>query len=77
MEQVSFSWLVYIIMLIMIAASKLHKSVIAITAGVIFFISRYVTVADVSKYSLINLDFIVMIAGMSIIASFMKHSGIF
>mgnify|MGYP003815990313 CR=1 FL=1 len=64
-------------MLIMIAASKLHKSVIAITAGVIFFISRYVTVADVSKYSLINLDFIVMIAGMSIIASFMKHSGIF
>lgn len=64
-------------MLVMIAASKLHKSVIAMTAGVIFFISRYITVADVAKFSIINLDFIITITGMSIIASFMKHSGIF
>jgi len=77
LEQVSFSWLVYIIMLIMIAVSRMHKSVIAMSAGVIFFISRYVTAGDVTKYSLINLDFIIIITGMSIIASFMKHSGIF
>jgi len=29
LEQVSFSWLVYVIMLIMIAVSRMHKSVIA------------------------------------------------
>jgi|GEM_PF-3830332 len=77
MEQFSFSWLVYIVMLLMIAFSKLHKSVITMSAGVIFFISRYVTIADVANYNMINLDFILSILGMSIIASFMKYSGFF
>ncbi len=61
----------------MIAISRMHKSIIAMSAGVIFFISRYVTIDDVAKFSIINFDFIITITGMSIIASFMKHSGVF
>lgn len=77
MEQVSFSWFVYIIMLFMIAATRFHKSIIAMTAGVVFLTSKYISIPDVCLASLINLDFVITLIGMSIFASFMKRSGLF
>jgi len=64
-------------MLVLIAVSRLHKSVITMTAGVVFLTSRYVSISDISKLSIINLDFILILLGMSIFASFMKRSGMF
>ena len=77
MEQVSFSWFVYVIMLAMIAATRFHKSIIAMTAGVVFLTSKYIGVSDICSASLINLDFVITLIGMSIFASFIKKAGLF
>jgi len=77
LEQVSFSWFVYVIMLAMIAATRFHKSIIAMTAGVVFLTSKYIGVSDICSASLINLDFVITLIGMSIFASFIKKAGLF
>lgn len=64
-------------MLVMIAGTKYHKSVIAMSAGVLFLTSRYLNIADLSDFSILNLDFVVTFVAMSIFASFMRISGIF
>jgi len=64
-------------MLAMIAATRFHKSIIAMTAGVVFLTSKYIGVSDICSASLINLDFVITLIGMSIFASFIKKAGLF